>query len=275
MGVLMNQKNKLKLVHFIATVWFMLCMAYIVVLALRQAGFHWWVIFSLGGHSALLAFLLVSLYLFAVFRGIDRGQKIEIEHPLTATSYYAVFYDICPLLGGLAGWVAMIGVGRLADFLLAIALGTMVTTFLVWIVVDPLLGFTERMLPACRRHRRKRLAKDRALRLEQQQERDRLLTDVLTQTEAQRQKWQEDLRTQAESLATLLATAGNGDFAQAQCQAVDIGVKAWQTGGLSCMQVLRGMAMEVSRQENPEGDLTDYISTWWDGIGTWRAKSLV
>ncbi len=253
----------------------MLCMAYIVVLTLRQAGFHWWVIFSLGGHSVLFAFLLVSLYLFAVFRGIDRGQKIEIEHPLTATSYYAVFYDMCPLLGGFAGWVAMIGIGRLADSLTAIALGTMVTTFLVWIVVDPLLGFTECMLPTCRRHRRERLAHARTLRIEQHQEQERLLTDVLMQTEAQQQKWRDDLRSQAESLAALLATAGNGDFARAQCQAVDIGVKAWQTGGLSCMRVLRDMAMEVSRQENPKGDLTDYISTWWDGIGTWRTKSVV
>lgn len=241
---------------------------------MRQAGVNWWIIFSLGGHSAILVFLLISLYLFAVFRGIDRGQKIEEEHPLTATSFYAVFYDISPLLGGFAGWLGMIGVGRLADLLPAIALGTMVTTFLVWIVVDPLLGFIERMLPACRRNRFERLAKARALRLEQQQQREGLLADVLTRTQAQQQKWQDDLEDHAERLAILLAT-GSGDFEQARCQAVDIGVKAWQTGGLSCMQVLRDMAIEIFRQKKPRGDFADYISTWWDGIGTWRTASLV
>ena len=83
----MSHRKALKLVHLASTTWFMLCMGYILVLALRQAGIHWWVIFSLSGHSALLIFLLISLYLFAIFRGVGSNQRIEMEHPLTSTNY--------------------------------------------------------------------------------------------------------------------------------------------------------------------------------------------
>jgi hypothetical protein len=123
----------MRLVHFSSTAWFIVCVGYILVLALRQAGFHWWVIFSLSGHSALLIFFLISLYLFAIFRGIGRSQKIEVEHPLTSTNYYMVFYAVAPFLGGLAGDLGMIGESRISQFLLGIALGTLGATFLVWI----------------------------------------------------------------------------------------------------------------------------------------------
>ena len=159
----MSRRDTLKLVHFVSTGWFVLCFGYILIAALREAGFKWWVIFSLSGHSALLVFLLISLYLFAVFRGIDRSQKIEIEHPLTGTGYYAVFYDVSPFLGGLAGCLGMIGVSRISELLSGIALGTLATTFLVWIVVDPTIGVVERLLPGSRRHRLERLAQARAL----------------------------------------------------------------------------------------------------------------
>ena len=116
----MNQQNRKKMLHFSSTAWFMLCVGYILVLALRQAGFNWWVIFSLSGYSAVLVFLLISLYLFAIYRGIDRSQKIEKEHPLTSTSYYKVFYDISPLLGIVAGALGVIGASKLSDILLTL-----------------------------------------------------------------------------------------------------------------------------------------------------------
>jgi len=103
--------DKRKWLHFASTGWFMLCVGYILVSALRQAGVHWWVIFSLSGFSAIFVFLLIGLYLFAIFRGVDRNQKIEIEHPLTNTNYYLAFYDISPLLGGFAISAQWVSVG--------------------------------------------------------------------------------------------------------------------------------------------------------------------
>ncbi len=269
----MNRRNRLKFVHFASTAWFMLAIGYILVLALRQAGFRWWVIFSLSGYSAILIFLLISLYLFAIFKGIDRSQKIEIEHPLTSTSYYAVFYDVSPLLGGLAGYVGSIGISRISELVLGIALGTLATTFLIWIVVDPAIAFAERILPASRKHRLERLAKVRALRQKKQEERRRLLAEVLSQNERDRSHWQEVLKPQAEKLAELLIT-NRTDFKQAECKAVEIGANAWQIGGLSCMQELLDMAMAICRQRNQSSDTVDYIPVWWDGIGSWRSSLL-
>jgi len=45
---------------------------------------------------------------------------------------------------------------------------------------------------------------------------------------------------------------------------VDIGAHAWHLGGINCMRQLRDMAMENAGPAKT----TDYISYWWDGIGT-------
>ena len=269
----MSVRRTLKSIHLAGTAWFILCAGHILVLALRQAGFHWWVIFSLSGHSALLIFLLISIYLFAIFRGVDRSQKIEIEHPLTSTSYYAVFYDVSPFLGGLAGCLGMIGVSRVGELLLGIALGTLATTFLVWIVVDPVIGFVERLLPASRKHRLERLAQAKAQREKRQRDRERLLAEVLAKEELDRRHWQEELKSQAEELARLLSN-GEIDDKQAEDEAVNIGANAWQMGGLNCMRQLHSMVMEICRKKYKDLMVADYISTWWDGIGTWRNPSL-
>ncbi len=92
----MTEHRTLKSIHLAGTAWFILCVGYILVFALRQAGVHWWIIFSLSGHSTLLVLLLVSIYSFALFRGVGRSQTIEAEHPLTSTNYYTVFYIAIP-----------------------------------------------------------------------------------------------------------------------------------------------------------------------------------
>lgn len=267
-------RRALKSIHLASTAWFMLCMGYILVLALRSRGVRWWVIFSLSGYSALLVFLLISLYLFAIFRTVGRSQKIEAEHPLTSTNYYMMFYVSAPFLGGLAGCVGMIGVNTISQFLLGITLGTLGTTFLVWVIVDPVAGLLEMVLsPTSRKHYIERRAIAKAQRANRQRERAKLLAEVLTREELNRRHWQEVLRPQAEKLAELL-TASEIDFKQAEREAVDIGVKAWQMGGLSCMRQLRHIAMTICKERNQNGSIVDYISTWWDGIGSWRNPSL-
>ena len=270
----MSQRKILKLIHVASTAWFILSVGYIMVYALRRAGIHWWVIFSLSGHSVLIVFLLISLYLFAIFRGIGGSQTIEAEHPLTSTNYYTALYITIPILGGLGGCLGMVGIPTVKEFFLGVALGTLGATFLVWVIVDPVIGMLEVLLPAsCRKHRAQRLAEAKAEREEKQRERESFLAEILSYEESDRLHWQEVLKPHAEKLAGLLTADING-FRQAENEAIGIGVKAWQTGGVNCMRQLRDMAIGIYKQKNPDRTIVDYISSWWDGIGSWRIPSL-
>lgn len=266
----LHKRNILKLVHFASTAWFILCIVYILILALRQAGTSWWVIFSLSGHSALVVFLVISLYLFAVFRGVDRSQKIETEHPLTSTSYYTVFYDISPFLGSLAGIMAAAGVQTGSGVVLSIALGTFGTTFFVWVIVDPAIGYLERLFPTSRRHRLQRLAQIREEKHRRQEAQEQLLADVLVQEERDHKRWQESLQPCAERIVRLLSDENALDK-KVHEEAIELGVSAWRMGGLNCMRYLHKMIIETCRKGNRDSATADYLSTWWDGIGNWRS----
>ncbi len=269
----MSKCRVLKLIHLAGMLWFLQCIGYILVLTLRQAGIRWWVIFSLSGHSALLIFLLVSLYLFAIFRGVARSQKIEIEHSLTTSTYYMIFYVTVPFLGGLSGCLGMMGENRVSQFLSGVALGTLGATFLVWIIIDPSTWMLEMLLtPASRKHRAERIAEAKAQWKKKQKEQRDLLVDVLVKEEMARLRWQEALKPQAEKLVKLMTTS-NVDFKEAEREAVDIGVSAWQIGGLFCMRQLHEMVMDLCKKKHQDSMVVDYVSTWWDGIGSWRNLS--
>jgi hypothetical protein len=269
----MSTRRALRLTHIISTIWFIACIGLILVLRLHQLGFHWWVIFSLSGPSALLAFILVSLYLFALFRGVDETQRIEVEHPLTTTSYYMGFYVAAPLLGGLAGMLGMAGgIDHPANFFLGVALGTLGVTFAVWVVVDPIAGMVEMFGPTSRKHRLERLALVEAQRRTRQEKREQLLAEAFAREEQERQRWQQRLGPQAERLAGLLARDPK-DAARAEREAVDIGAHAWRLGGLSCMRQLRDMTVAIYGQGPDRDAIADCIANWWDGIGDWRKPS--
>ncbi len=263
----------MRVAHIASTVWFILSVSYILVLALRQAGIHWWVVFSLSGHGVLIILVLVSLYLIAIFRGISSSQKVLIEHPLTSSIYYAVFYVAAPFLGSLAGFLGMIGAHSISQFLLGIAMGTLGTTFLVWVIVDPVIGLLEMALPTSRKNRVQRQIQAKSEKEKKQRDRLSLLEEVIAKEESDRLHWQEVLRPQAEKLAGLL-TADITDLKQVEREAVGIGVSAWQTGGLSCMRELRDMAIALCKQKHQNIAIVDYISFWWDGIGNWRAAPI-
>jgi hypothetical protein len=123
-----------------------------------------------------------------------------------------------------------------------------------------------------RRHRSQRIVQAKALRQSRQENRESLLQDVFVKEEQKRQQWREVLKPKAEMLAEMLA-ADEIDFKQIEGEAVGIGVKAWQIGGLSCMRELRDMTLELAREKNKS--VVDYIGVWWDGIGSWRQPSLV
>jgi hypothetical protein len=268
----MSGRRLLKLVHLGGTAWLVLCLSFLLIIALREAGVHWWLIFSLSGYSMLFVFLLVSLYLFAIFRGIGENRSIEAEHPLTNTSYYTTLYLVAPFLGCLAGCLGMIGVQTASEFAVGISLGTLCTTFLVWIIIDPVVGVIEMLLPASLRHRHERLAQLRAARHEQIENRRRLLESVLAEDQEEQQRLAHILKPYAEKLADLL-TWESEDFSKAENEAVSIGVIAWRIGGRNCMERLKNMASNLYEERASEPMACDYISNWWDGIGSWRNPS--
>lgn len=263
----------MRIAHVASTIWFVLAVGCVLVLTLRQAGVKWWVVFSLSGHGVLIAAVLVSLYLFAIFRGISSSQKVLVEHPLTSTTYYAVFYVLTPFLGGAAGCLGMIGAQRVGHFVLGVALDTLGVTFVVWVILDPVIGLLELLLPSSRKHRIIRLAEARAERETKQKERERLLAQVLAEEDSQRDRWREQFKPQAQRLAGLLEE-GAANPQQAEREAVGIGVMAWQAGGLSCMEEVRDTAIAICTRNGKDKAVVDYLSFWWDGIGNWRAMPL-
>ena len=265
----MIRRRFLKLVHFLSTAWFGLSAAYVLVFALRQAGVRWWVIYSLSGPSAAVAFLLVSVYLFALFRGAARNQRTAPEHPVSRLGSYMFFYGISPFLGGLVGTFTMVGVDSIKEYLLGMTVGTLGMTFLVWIVIDPAIGLFEMLLPASRQYRGERLAEARVLRQKEQAERVSLLADIEAEEKLRRFNQQKNLEPFARKLADILASSEVSDE-QNESEGTDVGVRAWQIGGLDGMHQLHEMAMDIYDREHGDLPIIDYISVWWDGIGSWR-----
>lgn len=174
-------------------------------------------------------------------------------------------------LGAFAGYLGLIEVNTVSDLLLGIALGTLATTFLVWIIVDPAISMVESLLPASRKHRVERLAQVRAIRQRRQEERERLLSEIEAKEEMEQVSWGRALRPYAERLADIVTCDKPSE--QSENEAVDIGVNAWQKGGLNCMRVLHSMAMAICREKYQDLRIVDYVSSWWDGIGNWRSPS--
>ena len=261
----------MKLVHFAGAILFVASAVYLFVYTLLQAGKNWWLILSLSGYSGLIGFLIISLYLFAIYRSVGRNQKIEIEHPLTTSIYYVAFYDSSPFLGGLAGGIGAIGANNFMQYSLVIATGSLWTTFIVWIIVDPMIALIEMLLPVSRQHRRKRLVLARARREKEQMKKKQLLNEIEAREKQEQLRWNKILQPYAEKLAELVIEK-KIPLENREAEAVDIGLTTWRMGGLSCMQRLHSMSMEICLQRESDAMLIDYISLWWDGIGNWRVR---
>ena len=234
---------------------------------------RWWLIFSLSGYSVILLVLLVSVYLFAVFRVAVRSQKIEVEHPLTSSLYYMMFYYVSPFLGSAAALISSVGIGNVLQRLVTIAVGSLVSTFVVWIVLDPVIGLLEMLLPAGLAHRRERLSRARALREKQKQDSERLLGEIMEREKLANLQREEILQPLADELAELLADHEQG-CKDAQVRAIKLGAQAWRLGGIGCMRQLRDAAVGLYRSRYPHYRHVDYVSVWWAGIGSWFEPGL-
>jgi hypothetical protein len=267
----MSRQKAFRLLHLLSTGGFLLCAAYLLIISLLQAGRGWLFIISVSGYSAVLSLLLVSVYLFALFRGATRNRKTEIEHPLTSSQYYSVFYDSAPFVGMAAGLISAVGAGRLSTYAFGAAMGCFATTFLVWIVFDPLTGLLETLLPGSRKLRRERLALTRMARKEAASAKLRTLAEVNAAADLELKRWRQALSKPAETLAALVAD-DEQDNARKEEIVVDMGVKAWRMGGLACMRLLHSMAAEICGSKHSSPACADSISLWWDGIGSWRSQ---
>ncbi len=263
----MARKRIFKLIHFASTAWFVVCAAFLITLAMRHVGAAWWLIFSLSGYSAVLTFVLVSIYLFAVYRGVVRSRT-EQEYPLTSSIYYSAFYDICPYLGALAGLMGQIPGGTLISLFSSVAIGSLAMTFLVWIIVDPAVCLVEMCLPASRKLRRRRMAEAKSERQHRRLESDRLLVELNEQVLFNYEHWQPLLEPMAEELAMLMVDDKSRMHTR-ETKTVELGATAWRIGGIACMRRLHEMAI-ANYVEHSSRRIVDYVAVWWDGIGTWH-----
>ncbi len=262
----------LKRLHLVGTLWFMLCVGYLLTLALRQAGFNWWLIFSLSGHSLVIFFLLISVYLFAMFRGGGRSHNIHLEHPLTSTEPYLYFYIGAPFLGTAGGALALDLSRGIMHNCNMITLATFGATLFVWMILDPLLGIFETLTPTSRHYRQQRQEEIRQERRERQIKRDNILAQVADREDTNRRLWSQELESTARELADLL-NVDAGRYESAGRRAVELGLIAYRLGGIRCMRLLHEMALDQFQRNHPQRRLSDYIIYWWDGIGPWHSPA--
>lgn len=270
----MNRREIFKGLGICSTICFALSTAFLFMLGLREAGLKWWVIFSLSGYSAVLLFLLASLYAFAVFRSIFRSQKIYWEHPLTSRIKYMDMYNMSPLFGAFIGAVLGFGRGSLLERLGMLSVGCLSITFFVWVVVDPVIGFIEMLLPSSRQHRRLRLLEEKAEKQRRLVENERMLSELVEKELSQEKFRATALLPVAKDMVSLIANHRLG-LKGVEAQVVDKGVEAWRMGGIVCMRQLHKITTGLLIERFGEHDMVDHISIWWDGIGKWRKPLLV
>ncbi len=168
--------------------------------------------------------------------------------------------------------LGMIEADTANQYLSGITLGTLITTFVVWVIIDPVLGLLEMLLPESHKCYIQRQKQAKIIKEKQQNEHKRLLAEISVNENSTYQHWHKMLKPQAEKLASLLMD-DIADQEEAGREAAGIGVNAWQIGGLNCMRELRNMALDLCRKKNKNEEVVDYITFWWDGIGGWRNTS--
>ncbi|MHC4926790.1 MAG: hypothetical protein ACYTER_05575 [Planctomycetota bacterium] len=262
----MDSQRLLKRIHVCGTLWFLLCAATLLVFSLHQAGFHWWLIFSISGYSAVVLFFLFTVYLFAIYRGVVRNQT-SAEHPLSTSVYYVAFYDLAPFLGSAAGLLGILWPAPFSSVINTVTQGTLLTTFLLWTVFDPVIGLIEMSLPSSKAHRKQRLEQARQEKLRQQIESEQLLDQLENQENEQQQRWDAMFTPLAKEVSVLLSGGDCQDSAKERI--IEFGALAWKTGRIICMRYFHEMILQ--EMQIPSDELSvDYTAIWWDGIGTWR-----
>ena len=264
-------------VHFLSTVWFLLCIGAIAAQSLRQAGLEWWQIISISGYSVVTVLFFVSVYLFAVFHGVHRHNEPDIEHPITSQKVYKILYSFTPFLGFLVGLFSQTGLETdlsLSGWAIVGAMGTFVITIANWVILDPMIAILEGYFPAASQSRSARIEASRIERERIIQQREKLLKELSEKEKLECQQQRAELDDPAEKLSDLILSGLSGTKGATHPEVVDLGVLAWQKGGVKCMRLLRDLAWEKCQQKGITTGIVDELDYWWDGIGDWRVKSL-
>ena len=269
----MKRKKILKLLHLLSTLWFILMVAFIVIKELLDVGTSWWFIVSLSGYSALLVFILTSFYLFALYRNVAGNQKNITEHPFTTSYYYYSFYDSVPFIGAFGGLIAAAGNIDFPQSLMFVALGTFWSTFVVWIIFDPFAGLAEMALPQSRKNRKLRIKLAKQQKHKRISDQKKLLQSIQRDHIGETALWEKLFKDDIDSLCAMIGKFESQGFYKDPI-AVDIGLKAWRTGNLDCMNWLNDSAVKTYQKIYDKPFLKSAISVLWDGIGNWRSQWL-
>jgi hypothetical protein len=249
-------------------IWFFLCTGYIFAWIILRANRGWIVAISLSGYSTAFVVFLICFFLFAVYHRLGKAQIHKLEHPLTSTGCYGLCYNISSFIGALAGVLAAISTAGTSNYPLLIAAGSFLVTFVVWLILDPLLAAAEMLLPQSRQNRAIRLAKVKEMRQNESLAKKHALEEAETSETEKLKKWDKVLEPNVKELAALSITSPAA-LEQSRGRIVDIGIGAWQMGGLGCMRHLHSMAVQTSRQDSRGTTSMDLVSACWDGIGNW------
>ena len=256
----MDSKQFLRRIHICGTLWFLLCAAVLLILSMRQAGLKWWLIFSLSGYSAVLLLFLFTIYLFAIFQGVVRNLN-STEHPLSTSIYYIALYDLAPFFGAVAGLFALTSSGSWITVLNSIVQGALTMTFIVWIVIDPLLGLIEASLPSSIAHRKQRLVEIRDQKQKQQEDNRVLLQNLEAEELEKMTAWEHFFEAYAKEIADLLSHSA--DEVQTQRRVIELGALAWKTGKLTGMEFFhRKINDELEDRSLPARSRSSTRTTW-------------
>lgn len=273
----MQYSQQFKRLHFLNTLLFIFCTGAIVAQSLRQAGFEWWVIFSISGLSSVTVIFLLCVYIFAIFRGFNRHEDPEIEHPVTSLKIYKVLYCFTPVLGFLTGFLCQAEeyetILSKASFING-SMGTFIITLLIWVTLDPAVTIMESYLPASKKSRDARIEKARIEREKLLAKRMAMLEELSVKEKAERQEQKLILDEPAEQLSDLILSGLRGSAGSRHPEVISLGVKAWQMGGIKSMKLLRDLAWEKCHKKGIKAGIIDEVDYWWDGIGDWRATNL-
>lgn len=256
-----------KRLHLFGIVWFLLCSAFLFVFSLYQMGFHWWVTFSISSYSAVIVLFLMTIYLFSIYKGVVRNSN-SIEHPLTTSPYYVLLYDLAPFLGSIAGLFAISFSQPILFMFSTAAQGTLVMTFVMWILLDSLAGLIESSFPQSIRHRKNRVAEMQEKKRLQALERQKLLEQIDLQEKQSRSELTLLFQPYAVEVADLLCGL-SGNAQTVQKRIIELGALAWHQGGLLAMQFFYTLIFEEVKERITHPSV-DFVTLYWDGIGNWR-----
>lgn len=268
----MNRRKAQRFVHTTRMAGFVASVACMAVLSIVQADKSRWFTISLLSYFGWLLVATACSCSFSIFRGLSKNQRIKEEHRITTSVTYFLLYNLSPLLGALTGSLAAIGISRVTYYLFMVTAGSWCMTFMVWTIIDPILALMEMALPSSRQHRRERLLKSKNDEKNKRLAQKNLLAQINAEQQLQENLWNRVMQPYAEKLAELVVSNSFADEdAEAEAQIVDIGVIAWQMGGLNCMLQLHSMALNICKSKDRNWTNIDYVSIWWDGIGDWRS----